>query len=185
MSKRNLLIALTAASFLMPVILAPVTAQAADDLIKHLINAPNTNNLIVYGPQTNKKIKDASVQGGAAIEVKASGVGESYAAAVQTVIDKPIKAGDDIECDVFLKGQRDDSQPVVLHSRVQINTAPYTNVGSEADFNVTDQWAVYTLKTVADKDYKAGDLVFVVHLNAAKQTVDVGPAFVFDNSRTF
>ena len=195
MLKRRLFVALAVMSFSLPCL-----ARADDDPMKHLINNPNpgslvvnpdpnamrgAGSLVVYGPQTNKKVKDAGVQGGGAIEVKATGVGESYAAAVQTSLDKPIKAGDQIECDIFLKAKRDDGQPPVLHSRVQINEAPYSNVGGEADFNVTDQWALYTLKTVADKDYDAGKLVFVVHLNSAKQTVDVGPAFVFDNSRTF
>lgn len=180
MRKRHLLIVLATASLCLPVM-----AHADDDPMKHLINNPNPASLVIYGPQTNKKIKDSSVQGGGAIEIKATGVGESYAAAVQTSLDKPIKAGDQIECDIFLKAKRDDGQPPVLHSRVQINEAPYSNVGAEADFNVTDQWTLYTLKTTADKDYDAGKLVFVVHLNSAKQTVDVGPAFVFDNSRTY
>ncbi|HEX7798783.1 MAG TPA: hypothetical protein VF402_00445 [Asticcacaulis sp.] len=165
--------------------LAPLAARAADDPMQHLINNPNPASLIIYGPQTNKKIKDASVQGGAAIEVKAQGVGESYAAAAQTSLDKPIKAGDQIECDVFLKATRDDGQAPTLHARVQVNEAPYSGVGAETDFNVTNQWALYTLKTTADKDYDKGKLVFVVHLNSARQTVDIGPVFVFDNSRTF
>ncbi|HWU50068.1 MAG TPA: hypothetical protein VN042_09345 [Asticcacaulis sp.] len=180
MRKRHLLIVFAAV-----ILSLPVMAHANDDPMQHLINNPNPASLIIYGPQTNKKIKDASVQGGGAVEIKATGVGESYAAAVQTSLDKPVKAGDQIECDIFLKAMRDDGQPPVLHSRVQINEAPYANVGSETDFNVTDQWALYTLKTTADKDYDKGRLVFVVHLNSAKQTVDVGPAFVFDNSRTF
>ncbi|MDI7774169.1 hypothetical protein [Asticcacaulis sp. EMRT-3] len=181
--QRHLFAAAVCALIAMP--LAFSAARADDDPMKHLINNPNPASLVIYGPQTNKKIKDASVQGGAAIEVKATGVGESYAAAAQTSLDKPIKAGDQIECDIFLKAKRDDGQPAVLHSRVQINEAPYTNVGAEADFNVTGQWALYTLKTTADKDYAAGKLVFVVHLNSAKQTVDIGPAFVFNNSETY
>jgi len=163
----------------------PLAAHADDDPMQHIINNPNPASLIIYGPQTNKKVKDDSVQGGLSIEVKAQGQGPSYAAAAQTSLDKPIKAGDEIECDVFLKAKRDDGQTPVLHARVQINEAPYTAAGSETDFSVTDQWQLYTLKITADKDYDKSKLVFVVHLNGAKQTVDIGPAFVFDNSRTY
>lgn len=159
-------------------------ASAQDDPMKHIINNPNPASLIVYGTAPHKIIKDASVQSGQAVEVKASGVGNPYDVGAQTSLDKPIKAGDEIECDIFLKATRDDGQAPSLHALLQINQAPYTAVG-QTDFNVTNQWQLYTLKVTADKDYDKGQLVFAVQLNGAKQSVDIGPAFVFDNSRTF
>jgi len=67
---------------------------------------------------------------------------------------------------------------------LQINSAPYTGL-AETDFNITDQWQLYMLKADADQDYDKGKLVFAVHLNGSKHTVDLGPAFVLNMSRTY
>lgn len=168
---------------LVPVALAPA-AHADDDITKHLISNPNVGSYQIYGPQTNKKVKDAAVQGGTAIEVSVSGVGLPYAAAAQVEVNQKIIKGDDIVCAVWIKAKSADGAPVRLHGRLQINAAPYTAAG-ETDFNVTDQWQLYSLELTADQDYDKNKLVFVVHLNTAKQVIDLGPAFVLNMTRTY
>ena len=176
--KRLAVLAGMAATF---VFAAPVQAQ--DDITKHLISNPNVGSWVLYGAtQTSKKIKDPQVQGGNAIEATATGVGESYASAAQVDITQKITKGDHIVCAVWLKAK--DPASTALHGRLQVNSAPYTGL-AETDFNITDQWQLYMLKADADQDYDKGKLVFVVHLNGSKHTVDLGPAFVLNMSRTY
>ncbi|MBW8734384.1 MAG: hypothetical protein JF571_08775 [Asticcacaulis sp.] len=158
-------------------------ARAQDDITKHLASNPNVGSWQIYGAQqTNKKIKDPAVQGGTAIEASASGVGESYASAAQVEVTQKIMKGDHIVCAVWLKAKTPAT--ATLHGRLQINSAPYTAV-MEKDFDITDQWQLMTVEGDADQDYDKGKLVFAVHLNGAKQTVDLGPAFVLNMTRTY
>ncbi len=158
-------------------------ARADDDITKRLISNPNIGSWQIYGAtQTNKKIKDPAVQGGNAIEASATGVGDSYASAAQVEVNQKIVKGDHIVCAVWLKAK--SPATATLHGRLQINAAPYTAV-MEGDLNATDQWQLLTVEGDADQDYDKGKLVFVVHLNGAKQTVDLGPAFVLNMSRTY
>ncbi len=159
-------------------------ARADDDITKHMVSNPNVGAYQIYGNETNKKIKDAAVQGGNAVEISATGVGQSYEAAAQVEISQKLTKGDHIVCAVWIKGKAADGSQAKLHGRLQINTAPYTAVG-ETDFAVTDTWQMYTLETDADQDYDKGKLVFVLHVNSAKQTVDLGPAFVLNMTRTY
>ncbi len=160
---------------------APVQAQ--DDITKHLVNNPNVGSWQIYGStQTNKKIKDTQVQGGNAVEASATGVGESYASAAQVDVNQKIMKGDHIICAVWVKAKVPATAR--LHARLQINAAPYTAV-TEGDLNATDQWQLLSIEGDADQDYDKGKLVFAVHLNGAKQTVDLGPAFVLNMSRTY
>ncbi|WP_443750432.1 carbohydrate binding domain-containing protein [Asticcacaulis solisilvae] len=158
-------------------------AQAQDDITKHLVSNPNVGSWQIYGAaQTNKKIKDDKVQGGNAIEASATGVGESYAAAAQVDVNQKLTKGDHVVCAVWLKAKTPAS--TTLHGRLQMNSAPYTGV-MEKDFAITDQWQLYSVEGDIDQDYDKGKLVFAVHLNGAKQTVDLGPAFVLNMSRTY
>ena len=160
-------------------------ARADDDITKHLISNPNVGSYVIYGTETNKKIKDPAVQGGSAVEVSATGVGPIYAAAGQVDVNQKVTAGDHIVCAVWLKGKAaDGTSAVTVHARLQLNAAPYPATG-ETDFTLTDQWKMYTLEVDSDKDYDKDKLVFVMHLNGAKQTVDLGPAFVLNMTRTY
>lgn len=168
---------------LIATVAATVPAYAQDDIVKHLISNPNVGSWQFYGQQqTNKKIPDPAVQGGTAVEATATGVGEPYAAAGQVEINQKITKGDHIMCAVWLKAKTPPA--TTLHSRLQINSAPYTAL-TESDFSITDQWKLYTMEIDADQDYDKGKLVFTVQLNGAKQTVDLGPAFVLNMTRTY
>ncbi len=174
--------ALAAVSALM---FAPLAAHADDDIMKHLISAPNVGAYQIYGSkQTNKRIKDPNVQGGLEMQVSVAGGGNPWDATAQVDVNQKITKGDAIECYVWLKAKSDAGAPVTLHGRLQVNAAPYTAV-AETDFDVTGEWTLYDLKTTADQDYDKGKLVFVVHLNTGKQVVDLGPAFVLNMTRTY
>jgi len=164
-------------------ICAPLAAHAQDDAAKHLVNAPGLYQ--IYGAkQTNKKAKDPAVQGGQEMKVTIAGGGNPWDAAAQVEINQKVTKGDELECFVWLKAKSDAGTPVRLHGRFQINAAPYRAL-SETDFNLTEEWVLYDLKAIADEDYDKGKLVFVIHLNTGKQVVDLGPAFVLNNTRMY
>jgi hypothetical protein len=165
-------------------ILAPAAARADDDITKHLVSNPNVGSYQIYGTgQTNKKVKDAAVQGGQAIEVKTTGAGNPWEGAAQVEINQKITKGDKLVCAIWLKA-KSDSGSVHIPGRVQINEAPYRAIG-ETGFAPETEWKMYTLETTADADYEKGKLMFVVHLNTGKQVVYLGPAFVLNMTRTY
>ncbi|MBP2161374.1 MULTISPECIES: carbohydrate binding domain-containing protein [Asticcacaulis] len=165
-------------------ILAPVAAHADDDITKHLVSNPNVGSYQIYGSgQTNKKVRDAAVQGGQAIEIKASGNGNPWDGAAQVEVNQKVTKGDKLVCAIWLKA-RSDSGTVRIPGRLQVNEAPYRAIG-ETSFDAETEWKMYTLETTADADYEKGKLVFVVHLNTGKQVIHLGPAFVLNMTRTY
>lgn len=166
-------------------VLAPVAAHAEDDITKRLVTNPNVGSYVIYGAaQTSKKIKDSAVQGGAAIEIKASGNGNPWEGGTHVEFNQKITKGDKLVCVVWLKGKTDSGAAPRVPARVQINEAPYRAI-AETTFDITGEWQMYTLEAIADADYDKGRLVFAMHLNSAKQVLDLGPAFVLNMSRTY
>jgi hypothetical protein len=180
MKKRNLLIgggSLLAIVFL--VFAAAPFAFAKDDISRQLINDPNTS-WTVYGPQTNKQVRDKNVQGGGAIEVTVDAVaGNPWDAAAQVPITRKISKGDRILAAAWLKAVTTSGAPADLNMRLQINTAPYDALVEKRQ-SVKDGWKLYSIETVATRDYAEGTCVLVVHLASAQQVVDLGPAFVLN-----
>ncbi len=165
-------------------IAAPFAAHAEDDITKRLVSNPNIGSYQIYGSgQTNKKVKDASVQGGQAVEIKATGNGNPWDGAAQVEVNQKITKGDKLVCAIWLKG-KSDSGTVRVPGRLQINEAPYRAV-ADTSFDLTSEWKMYTLEAIADADYEKGKLMFVVQLNTGKQVVHLGPAFVLNMTRTY
>jgi hypothetical protein len=165
-------------------IVAPFAAHADDDITKRLVSNPNVGSYQIYGTgQTNKKVKDAAVQGGQAIEVKATGSGNPWDGGAQVEINQKITKGDKLVCVIWLKG-KSDSGSVRIPGRLQINEAPYRAI-AETSFDLGPEWKMHTLETTADADYEKGKLVFAVHLNSGKQIIHLGPAFVLNMTRTY
>lgn len=54
----------------------------------------------------------------------------------------------------------------------------------EQAFDVGPEWKMYQLKGVADRDYEPGALNAAMHLDAAKQVLDLGPLFVFNYGKS-
>lgn len=158
--------------------LAPA-AYADDDISQKLINNPS-DGWAVYGPQSHKLIKDAAVQGGSAIEVKVPhDGGNPWDTSAQATITKKVVKGDKIVAAVWLKSKNDGGAASTLHMRLQVNAAPYSAYG-EQDVTVGADWQLYSLEATADQDYAANSTVLVLHLNTAKQVIDLGPAFILD-----
>ena len=118
MKRREILTAMVCA-------LAAAAAPAmAED---KLINDPNAG-WVVYGQQTNKRVKDKNVQGGYAIEVKTSKGGNPWESAAHTEITEDIKSGDKIMAAMWMRAVTEDGAPARLNVRIQVNAAPYTGL---------------------------------------------------------
>ncbi len=160
-------------------LMTPFAARAQDDIAKNIINVP-ADGWTIYGPQTKKAVKDKTAQSGRAIEVKLPGTAANmWEAAAQTAIIKPIKAGDKIVGAAWLRALTDAGGPANLNLRLQINSAPYTEL-KQVSVSVGPDWKLYSVEAVATQDYAANTTVMVIHLASAKQTVWLGPGFVLD-----
>jgi len=158
----------------------PLAVHADDDILKHLINNPNAGSWIAYGSQTSKQIKDATVQGGGAFEVQVTAAGpQPYSTAAQQDLTGPIKKGDKLIAVLWLKANSADGSPTPLHIRMQVNSGTYDGI-VDSDVTIDNTWKRYPLQGVSAADHPKGSSVLVVHLGQAKQTIDLGPAFVLD-----
>ncbi len=158
----------------------PMASRADDDILKHLINSPSAGSWIAYGSQTSKKITDANVQGGSAFEVQVTTAGpQTYSTAAQQDLTGPIKAGDKLIAVLWLKANSADNTPTPLHLRMQVNSGSYDGI-VDADVTIDNTWKRYPIQGVSTADHAKGSAVLVVHLGQAKQTIDLGPAFVLD-----
>jgi len=161
-------------------LLAITPARADDDMMKKIINSPNVDSWNVYGAQTHTKIKDATVQGGSAIEVNVNATAQNiYDVAGAVDIIAPIHKGDHIIMVVWMKAKNDDGKGGQANLRVQVNAAPYTGLMEKA-VTVTNNWQQYYVDAVAADDYAKGTVVANVQLAYGKQTIDLGPAFVLN-----
>ncbi len=170
---------LTAAAALLAFSLFPMTVHAqSDDILKHLVNSPSAGSWIAYGNQSNKPVKDASVQGGAAFEVQVTSPGpQVYTTAAQQDITAPIKKGDKLIVVLWMKAA--GTTPAPLHVRMQVNSGSYDGI-LDSDVTVTNTWDRYVVQGVSAADHPKGTAVLMVQLGQAKQTIDFGPAFALD-----
>jgi len=155
----------------------PPRAVAQDSISKQLINDPN-DSWQVYGTPSVKRVKDKSVQGGAALRVTIAAAGAApWDAAAQVPIKGKISKGDHILAAAWLKATTTSGAPAALGMRIQIDSPPYDALVDKPQ-TVQGGWQLYSMETIAPRDCDAGGCTLVVHLASAAQVVDLGPAFV-------
>ena len=156
-------------------------ALAQDDILKKLINQPG--GWAIFGAaQTNKRIKDADVQGGNALEVKVAGNGGNpWDAAASNPVTGKITKGDRIVAAVWMRSKTADNAPANLTLRMQINDPPYTSFGDKPA-SVGPEWKMQMLELTATEDHKANTCNLTIHLNTGKHTIYLGPAFILNMS---
>lgn len=168
------------------------TALAADDdsdLVNKLINEPSVTAWSVGGVNNPPKpFDDAGVQGGRAIRVAVSGKGANvWDVAARMPIKKPIAKGDTVllafwaRAEVPAEGQKTAILPGI---RLEQTSAPYGAFAQDST-QVDGTWTMVYASGIADQDYAKGTLEVAVHLAAARQTVDLGPALVFDFGQNY
>lgn len=146
-----------------------------------LLNDPSTQNWDVFGTgETHQRVPARGLPGDEALQFTISAVGQTaYAAGVSMPIDRDIKAGDLLIL-AFLARAPNALTPEgtgVLGLRVQKNTAPFDGFGDH-NIAVAPGWKLYQIKTQATFDVPAGQGTLTFHLAGARQTIELGRAYV-------
>lgn len=163
---------------------APAWAQTAPAEPEVLNNA-NPDTFQVYGLPGGAKpkpIKDAKVQFGKAIRIDTPGGGNVWTVGVNSVLMKPVKRGDKIMVAYYArleKGAAGATTTQIAAGQIQLAAAPYTALfGKPCD--LTTEWKLCTAVGHADRDYGKGELAAALHVNTAKQTLDIGALAVLN-----
>jgi hypothetical protein len=146
-----------------------------------VINSPDIDSWGITGDQTNARITDAKVAGGAALEVTVAKKGDN-AWDVQALADvlQPIHKGDHIHASIPIKGKLlDGTGNVKLYMAIQSTGDDHHPFGRK-NFTISPDWQTYGLDAFADADYPAGGAGFTIHLATGKQVVDLGPLTITD-----
>lgn len=169
-----------AASFLLASAAVESSAQAPGDLASKIVNDPAEPQ--VNGAKASLH-DDAKVQGGKALRIQVKGKGtNAWDAALESPVNKPIKAGDQIVLvfDARLeKGENGATTAAFPFAGIQLAAAPYSSIAFNG-FDLGPDWKTVEIRGKADRDYPAGSLKVSIHLATGKQTVDFGPVVVLD-----
>lgn len=160
--------------------LAAQTAAAEPDVL----NNANPDAFQVYGLPGGgkpKAIKDAKVQFGKAIRVDTPGSGDPWGVGINSPLAKPVKKGDKLLIAFYARVEKgaDATGTGKVVGQLQLAAAPYTPVFS-MPCDITGEWKLCTATGHADRDYAAGELAGALHLNTAKQTLDIGAMAVLN-----
>ena len=164
---------------------APAWAQEAASLAERLLNDPRVEALRPYGQPIPPQVRaDKSVQFGKALRVRLKGGKEFWRIGVTTPLLKPVKKGDWIVIAFWAKASGTENGATGRIGRVQLEATPVIRTIFEKAFEVGPEWKMYQLEGVADRDYAPEALNAAMHLDAAKQVLDLGPLFVLNYGQT-
>ncbi len=150
-----------------------------------LINDPAVSRWTVGGatPQTVSADAKTGPVGGKAISVVIPKAGEqAYSITAHSPIDAPIAKGDTIFLAVQLRASSADNEAgsgVISVSKVERSSAPYTSV-ADAGGQVSSAWTMLYSVGVSPEDFDAGQTHVALHLATARQTIELGNAYVFN-----
>lgn len=162
---------------------SPVWAavQGTESLSQRLLNDPRVDALQPYGQPIPPAVRgDKGVQFGKALRVRLGGHKDFWRVGVITPLLKPVKKGDSILIAFWARAVETDNGAPGRIGRVQLEATPVIRTIFEQPFDVGPDWKLYQLKGVADRDYAPGALNAAMHLDAAKQVLDLGPLFVLN-----
>ena len=169
--------------FLAPLCLAILAPPAAaqDAMADRLVNDPRVEALRPYGQPIAPAVRsDKGVQFGKALRVRLKGDKDFWRVGVTTPLLKPVRKGDRIVIAFWARASETENGAPGKIGRVQLEATPVIRTIFEQAFEIGPEWKMYQLKGVADRDYAAGALNAAMHLDAAKQVLDLGPLFVLD-----
>ena len=172
------------AALCLTLLAAPPAATAAQDaagVAERLINDPRVEALQPYGQPIPPVVRvDKGVQFGKALRVRLKGGKEFWRIGVVTPVLKPVKKGDQIVIAFWARASGTENGAPGRIGRVQLEATPVIRTIFEQAFDIGPEWKMYQLKGVADRDYAPGALNAAMHLDAAKQVLDLGPLFVLN-----
>jgi hypothetical protein len=168
---------------LLPLLAAPVAAgaQAAPSMADRLMNDPRVEALRPYGlPIAPSPRTDKDVQFGKMLRIPLKGHADFARIGVTAPTLKPVKKGDRIVIAFWARAREtQDGKPGRI-GRAQLEATPVIRAVFEQAFDIGPDWKMYQLKGTADADYAPGALNAALHIDAAKQVLDLGPLFIFN-----
>ncbi|WP_404337104.1 hypothetical protein AB2M62_01215 [Sphingomonas sp. MMS12-HWE2-04] len=160
---------------------SPGAAQSAGGAGDKIINDPRVPALTAYGLNLPPQVRDdKSVQFGKAMRIALSGHADFWRIGVITPTLKPVKKGDRIVIAFWARAVQTENGAPGKIGRVQLEATPVVRTIFEKSFELTPEWKMYQLAGNADQDYKPGALNAALHLDSAKQVLEIGPVFILD-----
>lgn len=160
---------------------APSAAQDAASMADRLMNDPRVEALQPYGQPISPSVRsDKDVQFGKALRVLLKGHPNFARIGVTTPLLKPVRKGDRITIAFWARASRTENGAPGRIGRVQLEATPVIRTIFEQPFDIGPEWKMYQLKGVADRDYAPRALNAAMHLDAARQVLDLGPLFVLN-----
>lgn len=158
-----------------------VAQQAAPALADRIVDDPRVEALNPYGLNMPPAIRaDRTVQFGKAMRIPLSGHADFWRVGVTTPVLKPVRKGDQIVIAFWARAEKTEDGAPGKIGRVQLEATPVVRTIFEQSFEIAPDWKMYQLKDVADRDYAPRQLNAALHLDTARQVLDLGPVFVLD-----
>ncbi len=165
---------------------APRAAQdAAPAAEPEILNNADPDSFQVYGLPGGAKpasIKDAKVQFGKAIRVETPGGGNAWSVGVNAPLQAGVRKGDKLLIAFYARVEKPAegaTTAAIASAQLQLAAAPYTRLFGEG-VTVGPEWKLYKIVGHADRDYAKGELAAALHINTARQTLDIGAMAVLD-----
>ena len=156
-------------------------APQEDAMAERLRNDPRVEALIPYGQRIAPRIrKDEGVQFGKAMRFQLSGSPDFGHIGLISPLLKPVRQGDKILIAFWARAESTEGGAPGRIGRVQLEATPQIRTIFEQSFEVGNEWKLYQFSGTADADYAPKALNAALHLDVAKQVLDIGPVFVFD-----
>lgn len=160
---------------------AAPTAAAGQAAADRLVNDPRVESLNPYGLRLPPVVRaDKDVQFGKALRMPLKGHSDFWRIGVTTPVLKPVKKGDRIVIAFWARAVETENGAPGKIGRVQLEATPVVRTIFEQPFEIGPAWKMYQLKGAADRDYAPRALNAALHLDSAKQVLDIGPVYVLD-----
>ncbi|HWK34760.1 hypothetical protein [Sphingomonas sp.] len=160
----------------------PATAEAAAaSAADRIINDPRVPSLTPYGLALPPQVRsDKTVQFGKAMRIALSGHPDFGRIGVITPTLKPVRKGDRVVIAFWARAVETQNGAPGRIGRVQLEATPVVRAIFEKPFEIAAEWKMYQLSGSADQDYAPGALNAALHLDVAKQVLEIGPVFILD-----
>ncbi len=143
-----------------------------------LIHPPFPDQLTTYGKVRANVVSDESMPGGQALKAKIRRAGENpWDSGVSGPIVGSIKAGDAIVLVTYVRTDKGTGE--ITAAGLQSNKKPYTSEFSEP-ISVDENVRRIFISGIASRDFASGEAGYSFQLASQKQTLFIGPLFVFN-----
>lgn len=159
---------------------SPAVAQAGS-AADRIVNDPRVAALMPYGLNLPPQVRDdKQVQFGKALRIPLAEHADFWRVGVISPTLKPVKKGDRIVIAFWARAVQTEGGAPGKIGRVQLEATPVVRTIFEKPFEVAPEWKMYQLAGTVDGDYAAGRLNAALHLDSARQVLELGPVFILD-----